>query len=537
MTTRGTSGDDAQFAELLKFLADPNSYPNHPASVKVIQTHASVAVLAGEFVYKVRKPVNFGFLDFSTLEKRHHFAQREIELNSRLSPHLYLEVVPIVERDQRLTFDESASPADACEFAVKMHRMDERYFLINLLASHELDTNDIDRIMEALVPFYLSQVSSPEIARNGTPDNVLRTTAGNLRFGDSFVGESVSAPAMDALVRFNRRFVTLRRALLQRRVRDGFIKNCHGDLHAEHIHLAPDRVSIYDCIEFNDQFRYIDVAADVAFLAMDLRYAGRRDLEVYFVLEMARRLKDPRLLDLVRFYECYRAAVRGKVHGLRSQEPELEVAQRKESRATCVRYYQLALRLALFDDQPIVIVVMGGVGTGKSTVARAVAADMGVPVFSSDRIRKELHGLPLEQRPPDGVRARLYTTEASQKTYAELISRADKQLERGGSVVLDATFGRRRYRDELLRHLQAREARCLFVELQASRDTVRARLKQRVQSGDVSDARADDLTMLEQRYEPPSELSSTVLIRASSAGGLDRSLRQVYRSFVRVTVC
>ena len=275
--------------ELLAFLLDARSYPHRPKQVRLKQTHSSYVLLAAPYAYKIKKPVNFGFLDFSTLEKRRYFSEREVELNRRLCPDVHLGVVPISLRAGRLTF----GPGDEIvEYAVKMRQLEDRYFFLRLLKKDQIGTKDLDRIVSVLKAFYEAQKPTEEIAAWGRIESLKISTDENFRQTEDFIGFTISRPAFETIRFYTDNFYTRNAGLFESRIRGQRIRDCHGDLHLEHIHIAPTRLSIYDCIEFNDRFRCIDIANDVAFLAMDLDYHHRPDLSKEFTARIADALGD-----------------------------------------------------------------------------------------------------------------------------------------------------------------------------------------------------------------------------------------------------
>ncbi|MDW8366766.1 MAG: hypothetical protein RMK49_13050 [Abditibacteriales bacterium] len=296
----------------------------------MVQTHASFVALAFPYVYKVKKAVNFGFLDFSTLERRQFFCEREVKLNRRLCPEVYLGVVPISLKGGHLTFGEGD---EVVEFAVKMRELSEGDMLHRRLERGDVSPQDIERVALTLKDFYESQSPTVEVESWGRIERLRISTDENFRQTEAFIGWSLSRPAFEAIRFYTDEFYARHAALFESRVREGWIRDGHGDLHTAHIHISPQTLHIYDCVEFNDRLRYVDVASDVAFLAMDLDFHGRADLSRHFVACMARALGDDNMLRLMDFYKCYRAYVRGKVESLRSREREMPKGERAESRA------------------------------------------------------------------------------------------------------------------------------------------------------------------------------------------------------------
>lgn len=522
-------------ASLTAALEDPASYPYDPDAIELVQTHISVVALAPPFVYKIKKPVDFGFLDFSTLERRRHFCKREIELNRRLCAHIYEGVVPISRTHGGLVLE---SDENVVEVAVKMRMLDPYHFLHNRLERGELSTDDLDRVIGRLEAFYAERSSSAAIAAAGRTARIKENTDENFAQATDHIGTLLSRPAYETIRCATDRFLDQHARLLNKRRAGGHIVDGHGDLRLEHIHCTPECICIYDCIEFNDRFRHLDVANDLAFLAMDLDTNGRSDLSRYFVHAMKERLDDPALPLLVDFYKGYRAFVRGKVAGLRSAEDEIPDADRAESRDEARRMYQWALRYGVAGSQPLVVAVMGRSGTGKSTQAHALGDALGWPVVSSDRVRKSLAGVPVHQRADAETRARLYTKEMTEQTYDALFDRAANHIERGEGIVLDATFSKRRQRDALRNRLQATPTAHVFVELTAPDETIKQRLAAREQSpapDQASDARREDFAMLDARYEAPDALEDPFHIHASARDAPAATTTDILKHLVRLT--
>lgn len=498
------AGPPSVSRKLREFLSDPKSYPHRPQRVKVIETHSAVVFMASPYVYKIKKPVDLGFLDFSTLEKRRHFCRREVELNERLCEGVYQGVVAIKRRQDGLGFRDGGRTV---EYAVKMKELSPRGFLHHRLRRGEARPRDLDRVADKLRDFYLAQHPTREIESWGRVAKLKISTDENFQQTESFVGVTLTETAWRTLRWYTKEFFRRRRRLFESRVRDEWIRDCHGDLHLEHIHLTERSLHIYDCIEFNDRFRYVDVANDAAFLAMDLDHQGRPDLSCHFVRRMARALGDARMLELVDFYKCYRAYVRGKVESFQGEAEESSEKDRQAHVRQAKQYFRQALGYAVVGSHPLVLAVMGGVASGKSTLAGALGEELGWRTFSSDTVRKELSGLPPAERPSAAGRAKLYSARRTRQTYAKLIEWAESETAGGRSVILDATFSRRSMRRELIRHFQRTETPVIFIEARVGEEAARRRLRQREGESVVSDARLEDYEKLAARYEPPSELS------------------------------
>jgi uncharacterized protein len=500
--------------ELIAFLLDPKSYPHHPRRVRLVQTHASYLFLGFPYVYKVKKKVNFGFLDFSTLENRRYYSEREVILNRRLCHEIYLGVIPISLSAGKLSFGEGK---EVIEYAVKMRKLQERYFMPRLLHHDQVTTKDLDRIVSRLKDFYEAETPTQEITKWGRIEKLKISTDENFDQTRDFVGVTISRPAFEAISLYTTAFYARNAGLFDSRVRAHKIRDCHGDLHLEHVHLAPETLSIYDCIEFNDRFRYIDVASDVAFLAMDFDHYERPELSCEIAARMAAALRDSEMLRLMDFYKCYRAYVRGKVESFHQAKAEMPEAEQRNCRMQAERYFRLALRYAVCGSKPTVLIIMGRIASGKSTLANSLGRELACEVIPSDRVRKELAGVPLHHRGEESARRRLYSEAVTKKTYKTLFQYAASRLDRHESVILDATFSRSKHRNELIRLLDSKGADYRFIEAHAPDEVIKRRLEKRKgATHEISDARLEDFEMLTRAYEAPSRTRAQDCLRVAT---------------------
>src|SRR6266498_2134007 len=342
---------------LISFLESPASYPHGPLEIQSIQTHISSVFIASPFVFKVKKPVNFGVLDFSSLEKRRHFCQREVELNRRLCPEVYLGVVPIYRTGSDFSFQ---ADGEIAEYCVKMRELPHSWparrslgeggFLSELLAKGLVGEKEINRVISCLHRFYESETPSREIEKWGTPEKLKISTDENFVQVEPFVRRTISPAAFETIRHFTNHFYAANEKLFCDRVQQHRILDCHGDLHLDHIHLTPEATTIFDCIEFNDRFRFIDIGNDLAFLAMDFDFEGRCDLANLLLRNAAREFRDAGMLKITNFYKCYRAFVRGKVQSI--QGISMKTTTPEEHAEQAARYFRLALRYAISGSEP-----------------------------------------------------------------------------------------------------------------------------------------------------------------------------------------
>jgi uncharacterized protein len=326
---------------LVEALSDPGAYPEPTAAVSLVQTHISWVFLTDRFAYKVKKPVDLGFLNFTTLRRRHHYLHEELVLNRRLCPEIYLEVVPITVRGNRVAVGWPRGAGQALDYALKMVRLPQERMMDEVADRGELTREHIDGIIARLVPFYQQAATGPRINKFGAPAIIAYNHEENFSRTEALAGQVFSRELFESISSFARDFLVRNRPLLLKRIHDGRIRDCHGDLHMKNICLA-DHIHIFDCIEFNPRFRYSDVAADVDFLAMDLDFHGWRDLSRHFVDRFARESRDPELLAVLDFYKCYRAYVRGKIHAFTAQDAEQAPEVREGALQTARAYFTLA---------------------------------------------------------------------------------------------------------------------------------------------------------------------------------------------------
>jgi aminoglycoside phosphotransferase family enzyme/predicted kinase len=517
---------------LVQFLESPSSYPHRPREVRSIQTHSSWVFIASPFVFKVKKPVNLGFLDFSTLEKRHHFCQRELELNRRLCPEVYLGVLPIYASGDGFSFK---ADGELAEYTLKMKELPKGWFLRELLAKELVGETEINRVISCLHRFYEAQTPRPEVEEWGTPEKLKISTDENFAQVEAFAGKTISPVAFEAIRHFTNAFYVANKRLFHARIQEHRIRDCHGDLHLDHIHITPEATAIFDCIEFNDRFRFIDIANDLAFLAMDFDFEGKPELGNLFLQNAAREFSDPGLQDVANFYKCYRAFVRGKVETIQTTSVEASTAQEHAKRA--IRYFRLALRYAIGGSEPLVLVVMGRVGTGKSTVAKQLGNELDWPVFSSDRIRKILAGLPLAERTAPELRKMVYSKRMTDQTYKELVELGLAALVSDGGIILDATFSSRAKRDYLRAECARAHVPLQVIELEAEKDEIANRLKERgTIAEEVSDARLEDLETLTAAYEPPLELAPDLIKVGTSCSVPERAAKSVLLRLTEIQI-
>jgi len=322
----------------LEALLKPQTYPHKPREIKVVQTQMSFVFLTGDYVYKVKKPVNLGYLDYTTLEKRSFFCHQEVDLNQRLCPNAYLDVVPLTEDSVGIHVE---GQGEAIEYAVKMRQLPQERMMDVLLPQGKVTKEMIARVASKLAGFHQKAKTNAEIAAFGNLAIIRQNTDENFSQTEKYIGLSISLTTYNHIKNYTHYFIDSNGSLFGKRVKEGKIRDCHGDLHAAHICFTAD-ICIYDCIEFNDRFRYSDVASEIAFLAMDLDRYQRSGLSQHLVNAYVELSHDKELLKLLDFYRCYRAYVRGKVESFKLDDPLISGNEKAKALENAQRYFELA---------------------------------------------------------------------------------------------------------------------------------------------------------------------------------------------------
>jgi hypothetical protein len=492
-------------ARLVAAIARQLSGESNSKRVEILETHISTVLLTGRHAYKLKKPVDLGFLDFTTLAARRHFCEQELRLNRRLAPSIYLSVVPITG-----TVDAPVmgGTGEAIDYAVQMREFPQDALLSRILARGLLAPADVDALAGEVARFHARIDVAPPASPFGSPETIAKYARQNFMACD---GSASARRALASLSRWTESELTQRAATMRRRKAEGFVRECHGDLHLGNMAEIDGRIVIFDCIEFNDELRWIDVMSEVAFTAMDLADRQRADLARRFLNAYLERTGDYAGLSVLRFYLVYRAMVRAKVAQVRADQVGVGAASaglRAESRGYIVQALRYARRA-----QPMLVVMHGFSGSGKTTVAQDLLERLDAIRIRTDVERKRMPGVTSEPAGAAAVPGALYTSGATTRTYERVRDHAAIALDAGFSAIADGTFLRRAQRD-LLRGLAA-ERRVPFVIVDVSADsaTLRERLARRARaSNDASDADAEVLALQLRTHEPlgPDEMAHVV---------------------------
>ena len=494
---------------LLAALLDPRVYPHAVDRVELVETHISWVFLAGNRVYKVKKPVDLGFLNFTTLARRRFFCEEELRLNRRLAPDVYLRVVELKGSRHRLQFGGAGRTR---EVAVEMLRLPADRMLDRLVRENAADPVLMDAIGSTVARFHAAAETGGEVDQLGGIETIRKNWEENFAQTEALDPEVLPPEWRATLKAYVKSFLDREAPRFAARVSAGRSRDCHGDLQAQHI-CCTDPIRIFDCIEFNHRFRFGDTASEIAFLAMDLERLGRADLAIRFLNAYFEESGDYESIPLLDFYRAYRAYVRGKVLGF-------QVAGRPEQASEARAFFSLSLRSTEPRPPARLLITSGVMGAGKSTVARRVAARLGAVVIRTDAVRKRLAGLPLRERALHGFGEGVYTPEMGRQTYAETLRFAGETLLTGWSVVADGSFSLVAERNQARALAERVGVPFTVLWCDAPDEFLRTRLRQRAKDRhEVSDGREELLARHRARYESPTSEPDVIRIDTTKDPG------------------
>jgi uncharacterized protein len=537
-TTRPDEPATGGLLPLVEAMLRPEFYLESPAHVEFKQTHISYIFIAGDFVYKVKKPVHFPFLDCSKLTDRFHYCREEVRLNTRLSPRVYLGVFAILKRADSFVLgpEVHAEHPEAVEYAVKMRRLPEDRMLDVLLAAGQVDRDTIRAIATRIAEFH-ARASSNRGWTYGSAAAVWRNVIEDIAQNEAFIGHTLRKEQYTAIDAFCRAFITAHWHALNDRALEGRVREGHGDLRAEHVCLLnteKNEIDVIDCVEFSERLCYGDVASDIGFLAMDFDRLGAPGLADGLVEAYALITGDEELAILVPFYKCYRACVRGKVESLRSLEREVDAAERERARQLASKYFVLASRYARCAS-PSLIIVCGLSGSGKSTVASMLQHRKGFKAINSDRVRKRLASVAPHEHVRTGYGANIYSDRFSKITYDAMLAEAERLLNDGCGAILDATFKESADRQLALALAGRRGVPVLFVECVVSEDEAIRRLEHRgSMQGEVSDATPQVYKRQRAEFEPIREIPPRNHLRIDTTRQLEHLVAEIEDALERL---
>jgi len=499
---------------LAEALRHREAYP-HPVEqeIEVVETHISWIFLTGRFAYKLKKPVNLGFLDFSTLERRKHFCHEELRLNRRLCPELYLDVLPVTESADGFRIGGDGKAED---YVIRMVQFDRSFELDRLLRNGELTTHEIDEATSVIAAFHAETPRADPASLFGTPELILKPMLENLDLTEEVARTIEERSSIEKIRHWTLTEHRRMSGVVRERKALGMVRECHGDLHTGNMVIRDGKIAIFDCIEFSHALSIIDVMSDVAFLFMDLEHSGNPELAWHFLNAWLSKSGDYGGLQVLRLYCVYRAMVRAKVTSIRLAQ-ESDEAEKAKTLAEHHSYLQLALGYTR-PRKPMLLITHGVSGSGKSAISSKLADMGGFIHIRSDVERKRLFGIDsLERSAAKGFD--IYTPEATQKTYAALLDAASIALSAGFPVIVDATFPDSHKRRPFIRLANMLNCRCHILCFHARREVLHERVRTRhAEGGDPSEA---DLRVLEAQLHaniPPDGDEKALCINVNTEG-------------------
>jgi uncharacterized protein len=510
-----------QLPEVAQALLDPQIYPDKTTGVEMMQTQMSFIFLTGKYVYKLRKAVNLGYLDYTTLEKRHYFSDQEVILNRRLSPEVYLGVIPVHKNRGKISL---SGRGEVVEYVVKMLYLPQNRMMNVLLDRNRVTAEMVEQVAQKLVDFHARAATDQEISNFGSIKAVQYNTDENFSQTEKYFGITIKGGQFRNIKQYTDNTLIEKESIFKQRAAAGKIRDCHGDLHSQHVCLA-NTISIFDCIEFNDRFRYCDVASEIAFLAMDLDHYGRADLARSFTDAYIRISRDAQIAEVLKFYKCYRAYVRGKVGCFKYDDPYISQAEKGLTQRMARGYFELAASYAR--SRPVLFITVGLVGSGKSTLAQSLAKRLGLTIISSDIVRKQLASIPLTEHRFNEMETGIYSEAFTRQTYDKLFSEAGMILKQGDSVILDASFIKAAERNRALNLAREMQADFFILECRLDEAAIRQRLARRLKSRSVSDGRWEIYEPQKMKFEAVAEFNSAAYFIIDSALPLPEQIDKV----------
>ncbi|MEG4013834.1 MULTISPECIES: bifunctional aminoglycoside phosphotransferase/ATP-binding protein [unclassified Microcoleus] len=510
---------------LIQQMLQPGFYPHSVTEpVQLIQTHASFVLLTGDYTYKIKKPVNFGFMDYSTLEKRQHFCTQELLLNRRTAPEIYQEVLSIVQRGDLFKFvSDSAeiTPAEfAVEYALKMREFPQDSLLLSLLERGLLTQQLMADLGREVANFHSRAISNSYIRTFGEVSQICTAINNNYLISQKYIGGPQTQTQFQETKDYTDTFFARNKDLFNLRVANNKIRECHGDLHLRNIAFWQDKILLFDCIEFNEPFRFVDVMYDVAFTVMDLEGRGRSDLGNAFLNTYIEQTGDWEGLQLLPLYLSRQAYVRAKVTSLMLDDAAISTTQKAEISQTAAHYYKLAWQYT--KPRRGKLTLMSGLsGSGKSTAARYLAHRTGAIQIRSDAVRKHLGGIYLNERGGQD----LYSDEMTAQTYGRLLELGIILADRGWNVILDAKFDRQKLRSDAINLAQSHGLSWQIIYCTAPIAVLRERLQQR--RGDIADATAELLSSQQAEAEAFTEIEQISVNIIDTAQDLEVQLNLI----------
>ncbi|MGF1478540.1 MAG: AAA family ATPase [Cyanophyceae cyanobacterium] len=485
---------------LVEQMHRPHFYPHSVEKIEVIQTHASIVFLTGAYAYKLKKPVDFGFLNYSTLAQRKHFCEQELQINQKVAAALYLEVLPIAKQGEQFVL---GGTGEAVEYVLKMRQFPQENLFLNMFEQGKLTEAHLNDLGKIVANFHAQAQTNDYIRRFGKVSKIRESIEENYQQTQKYIGIVQTDEQYQETKQFTDTFLTQKELFQKRRATDK-IKECHGDLHLKNICFWQNKIQLFDRIEFNEAFRFVDVMYDVAFTVMDLEARHGHNLGNAFLNSYLEETGDWEGLQVLPFYLCRQAYVRAKVNSFLLDEEEAQQVTQ-----TAADYYRLAWSYTKMNRGKIIL-MSGLSGSGKSTVAQWLARRTGAIQIRSDAVRKHLAGIPVHQRGG----SELYTPPMNDRTYTRLLELGNMLAGAGYPVILDAKFDRCVWRQKAIALAQAQSFPLQILYCTAPVEVLRNRLHHRQ---DISDATADLLAAQQAAAESFTEAEQPYVVTVNTA--------------------
>lgn len=490
---------------LILRMLQPSFYPHSVSKpIEIVQTHISYVVLTGEYAYKIKKPIKLSFLDFSTLEKRHHFCQEELRLNRILAPNLYIAVLPIIEISHR-QFKIAKSQTNieqVIEYVIQMHQFEKDG--LELLQENLLTFTHMQSLGKQIALYHSEAETNSKIQSYGSVEVICHINRENFTLSRSYINKTLSPSRYQNIFEYINHFLSDHSEWLEKRQFQHKIRECHGDLHLKNLCLFQDKLQAFDCIEFNQEFRYIDILYDVAFLVMDLTYYGHLDYANEFLNEYLEKTDDYSGVNILPLYLIMRAFIRGNVTSLTCEDSLIPPSEKAILKIQAQAYYKLASDYT-YRPQGRVILMSGISGSGKTTVARNLSRKINAIRIRSDAVRKHIAGISLlGSWSNENSNQNIYTPEMTYKTYKRLVDSGLQLAKQGVTVILDAKYDKRNFRHEVITRTKAAKIPLNIIVCKAPLEVIRNRLMYR--TNDISDA---NISILETQLNEAEDFNDT----------------------------
>ncbi len=516
------SDEILQPLSLIRGLMQPDIYGPQVEQCTLIETHISWVILAGTYAYKIKKSLDLGFLDFSTIAKRRFYCQEELRLNKRLAPSIYLSVVPISGTFEKPRWGGGGADENSViEYAVKMRAFPQHAQLDRVLAAGQLQAAHIDVLARHVADFHMRIDKAGSKSRFGEPQMIRRPVDENFTQIREYTKGHEALRRIDELEDWSRTALDVLLPTFARRKASGFVRECHGDMHLRNIAWVDDAPLLFDCIEFSPSLRWIDVISDISFLVMDLQERKQPELAQRFLNAYLECTGDYPGISVLRFYMVYRALVRAKVDAIRAYQPGIDPGEQEKAERDFLAYLELALTY-IRPASPVCIITRGMSASGKSTVTHSLLEHLKAIRLRSDVLRKRLFGLEPEEDARSAVGEGIYSASASIKTYDSLLDSAVRILDAGYSVIVDAVFMHYKERELFKKMTESIQVPLVILECYADPETLRERIVQR--KNDVSDADLQVLEMQRSRWQPLRKMESDFSVSVNTGEPLDLGL-------------